>query len=154
MPVVEEWKSVKDYNTYEVSSMGRVRRDGKILRFDICNNYFRVGLYKNGNRKHKFVHRLVLETFKKNPNPTKLKLCDHINRDTLDNRISNLRWSSPTENAWNRNVRGYSFNRSKNKFVARIIVNGERKYLGSFDYSYQARRAYVAAKQKYHVFTI
>ena len=154
MVVVEQWKLIKNYENYEVSSMGRVRRNGNILKFDIANEYFRVSLYKNGNRKHKYVHRLVLETFKLNPNPLKLTICDHINRIKKDNRLSNLRWSSFTENSYNRNTRGYYYDRDRKKFISHIIFDGKRKYLGAFKYSQLARRAYISAKEKYHVYSV
>jgi len=153
MVVVEEWKCIRNYENYEISSMGRVRRSNKILKFDIANMYYRVDLYKNGSRIHKYVHRLVLEHYKINPNLSKFTLCDHINRNTFDNRISNLRWSNYQENSYNRQAKGYYYCRRENKFIATIQVNGKSIYLGKFNYSLLARKAYIAAKAKYHVFS-
>ena len=125
MAVVEEWKCIKNYENYEISSMGRVRRSNKILKFDIANMYYRVDLYKNGSRIHKYVHRLVLEHYKINPNPSKFHLCDHINRNTFDNRICNLRWSNYQENSYNRQAKGYYYCRRENKFIATIKMQLE-----------------------------
>lgn len=51
------------------------------------------------NKKIYLVHRLVAEAFL--PNPKNLHEVDHINRDTSDNRVENLRWASRSGNTRN-----------------------------------------------------
>lgn len=58
--------------------------------------YFRVKI--NGNEY--LVHRLVAETFLLNLNNNK-PYVDHIDRDTQNNDMWNLRWVSPQENSNN-----------------------------------------------------
>lgn len=65
-------------------------------------------------------------------------LCDHINRNKLDNRRCNLRPASISQNAANANrttnacgFKGVSKN--YDKWVARISINGKVKHLGRFD---------------------
>jgi len=97
---MEEWKTITDFPDYEVSNQGRVRRiwkSGKKLRkFGISVGYYRLDLYNDAKPSMKLIHRLVAEAFI--PNPENKPEVDHINRNRLDNRIENLRWSTSFEN--------------------------------------------------------
>lgn len=76
---------------------------------------------------------------------------DHINRDKLDNRINNLRESSPLKNAHNiKPGIGYSYHPKQNNYQARIRVAGRLIALGYYKTEDEARKAYLEAKNKYH----
>lgn len=100
----EIWKQIKDYPKYEVSNLGNVRNINtkKLLKpRRTTRGYYRVALYlSNSNGKHygkdMAIHRLVLETF--NPTEDKTLTIDHINCNTKDNRLENLRWLSIRDN--------------------------------------------------------
>lgn len=76
---------------------------------------------------------------------------DHINREHLDNRKSNLRNLTAEESAQNRNVHtdsvtGYkgvskSFTK-KGWWRARLRINGKDKYLGTFETKEEAAKAF------------
>jgi hypothetical protein len=72
---------------------------------------------------------------------------DHIDGNTLNNAIGNLREATPRQSVQNRAMRGYS--RKDGKYEARICVNGQVHRLGSFERETDARRAYLAATEKY-----
>lgn len=96
---MEVWKPVKEYN-YEVSSLGRVRNtsNNKILSLFDKNRmgYYRVILFKDGQRKRHFVHRLVAETFLENlENKPQV---NHKDGNKQNNRLENLEWSTNSEN--------------------------------------------------------
>ena len=97
----EIFMPIKDYeDTYAVSNLGRVKniKTGKILKqWKKDTGYMCIGLTKNGKTKTYLVHRLVLETFKANPNNK--PQVNHINEDKTDNRLNNLEWATPAENA-------------------------------------------------------
>lgn len=68
----------------------------KSVRFTERNkSYYSVCLFKKKIR----VHRLIALTFL--PNPNNHPEIDHINGDSLDNRVENLRWCSHMENMKN-----------------------------------------------------
>jgi hypothetical protein len=101
---VEQWRVVADYEMYEVSNIGNVRKtfkNGKvkILKQSDNNGYKHVGLYSNGNRKVFKVHRLVALAFIELVGG-KLTV-DHIDRDRSNNNINNLRWADRYDQARN-----------------------------------------------------
>lgn len=72
---------------------------------------------------------------------------DHINRNPSDNRISNLRLLTNSENIANNGAKGYYYWKSRNKYVAQIMINYKKIHLGVFDNEYEAKKAYIEAKK-------
>lgn len=101
MEEIEEWRVIKDFPNYMVSSMGRVKNcDGVILKFQNSHRgYYYCNIYKNGNPKTIRIHRIVAETFIPNDDPSHKTQCNHVNECKHDNRVSNLEWTSPKQNA-------------------------------------------------------
>lgn len=107
MPV-ENWKPIPSYPGYEASDLGRVRSvdrtvktkngvrrySGNILRPGrMLSGHLSVAL---GKGKSVCVHTAVLAAFV-GPRPTGLEGC-HNNGNPSDNRLSNLRWDTRSEN--------------------------------------------------------
>jgi hypothetical protein len=89
--MVEVWKQIKDYDDYEVSNQGRVRKNDYYLKQSPNNTgYLRVRL----NQKWFFVHRLVALHFCKNEKPQ----VNHLDGNKLNNNPSNLKWVTQSEN--------------------------------------------------------
>jgi hypothetical protein len=77
---------------------------------------------------------------------------DHKNQNPSDNRITNLRIVNHQQNAFNRsNVKGYTWDKTRNKWRSSIFLNRKRIYLGQYDTEEEARQAYLKAKEKYHL---
>lgn len=81
---------------------------------------------------------------------------DHINGDRSDNRICNLREATDIGNNGRNakisknNSTGYcGVTKHWNKFIARIGMNYERIFLGSFNTPEEANDAYQEAKKQY-----
>lgn len=82
-------------------------------------------------------------------------IVDHVNGDGLDNRRSNLRIVSSTQNRWNAKVRSdcrsglRGVRQQQGRWIARILVDGRRRSLGSFSTAEEAAAAYDAAASKF-----
>ena len=83
-------------------------------------------------------------------------IVDHINRNKLDNRRSNLRLVSPRQNTWNRKVQSNNKSGIKGvhftgtKWAAKIAYNGKHRRIGLYDDPMDAAKAYDNASVKYH----
>ena len=75
---------------------------------------------------------------------------DHIDRDKLNNNISNLRVVNHRENSLNTdfvdNAKGYSYDKHAKKYRARIKLNNKYIHLGLFDTEIQASNKYQKVK--------
>lgn len=108
------------------------------------------------NRKKLFLHRLIVERILNRP-LSKHEEIDHINGNPLDNRRSNLRLATRTENARNvkkpkTNTTGYKgvyFRKNSGRYIAIITVNKKQVFLGSYDDPKEAYQAYCDAAKKY-----
>lgn len=107
----------------------------------------------NGKECHLRMHRVILGL-----NVGDQRSGDHANRDTLDNRRSNLRIASRSQNMHNRRAgrnntsgfKGVCFYRPTGRWLAAIGINNYRHHLGFFDTPEQAHAAYCEAAAKYH----
>jgi hypothetical protein len=94
----------------------------------------------------KRVHRLFAQAFV--PNPNNLDMVDHIDGNKTNNRLSNLRWVTRSQNQHNRvNAKGYYWNKQSNKWHAQLSIEYKLRYLGSFNTEAEARAAYLGASE-------
>ena len=112
----EIWKAHPEYAGIEVSTLGRVRTldkavpcrgngtrlvKGRVLKQRGTNNgYLQVHFKVDGKDVHKYVHRLVAQTFILNPN--NFPEVNHLDCNRKNNNVSNLEWCSNAYNNWYR----------------------------------------------------
>lgn len=100
-----------------------------------------------------YVHQLIW--FLENDGVWPKGMLDHINGNRSDNRISNLRDVTNSENSHNSTkpgnksttgLRGVA--RYMDKYIAQIMIDGKRTAIGMFDTPEEAHKAYVRFKEK------
>ena len=128
--VGEVWRPVAGFEGYyEVSDHGRVRSldrtittshgrkrfyRGQIRAYGVLpSGYYQVPLIRHNIQHMRYVHRLVLESFVC-PCPSGTEAC-HSDGNRSNNRLSNLRWDTHTEN-------------EQDKVLHKTIVRGEKGY--------------------------
>jgi len=145
---------------FEYLSDGRLRR-----RLAVNNNKAKVGDIAGCPNKAGYLrttvdgtlhlnHRLIWLLF----HGTWPKVVDHINGNKQDNRIENLRACTQLENSQNQQLRrsntsgvkGVSWRPDKNRYRARITINGKEACLGHFLTLEEAEQAVVKARLSYH----
>lgn len=105
------------------------------------------------DRVHYYAHRLAwLYMHGEMP-----KVIDHINGDTGDNRIANLRNVDQAGNVQNMkrmnrtNTSGFTgVTRKRRKWAASLSLNNKHIFIGSFETKEAAYAAYVEAKRNLH----
>ena len=141
---------------YAVDEDGNVwsknyNRTGKLGKLKATTNrhgYCRVNLYKDKKGKEHRIHRLVAEAYLSDYS-AELNV-DHIDRDKLNNNLSNLRMVTTQQNAFNTKAKGCSWHKGKNKWRAYIRKDGKLNFLGYFVKEEDAHQAYLDAKKIYH----
>lgn len=122
------------------------------FRSRFANSPGHVAVRRNGP-KWVYLHRLIVGTL---PG----MVTDHIDGDTLNNRRSNLRGCTRSQNAANSRMKGnnpcglkgVAEDKRNNvpTWSARLTKDGKKLYLGSFRTPEEAHAAYCAAAIKYH----
>ena len=121
----------------------------KINKFKWCKN-------KNGylvtwkDSKIQYLHHLITGHAS-----NKFSVVDHINRDKADNRKRNLRVVSRSLNSMNSNqvqgvssYRGVYYDKSRERFVARLMRHGKLVIFRRFKTEKEAAQAYLSAREE------
>jgi len=161
---IEQWKDIEEYvGIYQISNFGNVKSlsryiinkhhtltltKEKILkqcRYIKKYGYYGVSLRKDMVQKTHSIHCLVAENFL----PKKLNdnyVIDHINNIKTDNRSCNLQYISVRKNNIKDKKNKHNLlgvYKNGNKFSAKIVIDGVRKYLGTFNTPEEANNEYL-----------
>ena len=140
--LTDEFKSINIFPNYSISNSGEVKNiiTNKILKpRKHQRGYLTVCLYKDKKPYNTFIHRLIAIHFIENPN--NYKIVDHIDKDTSNNNIDNLRWVTLQTNNYNSNkqnkkcssiYKGVYYSNKNNIYTSSIVIGGTKHHLGSF----------------------
>ena len=153
-----------------VREMFDYREDGNLVRRYATmgnGNYAGrvIGTTPNGTRANRYsqtkihgkcwcVHKLIY-LYHHGVVPEQL---DHINKDSADNRIENLRVASGSENACNRKLfanstsgsKGVSWHKAQSRWFVYVDIRKKRKNIGYFDDLELADLVATEARNLYH----
>ncbi len=122
----EEWRTIKDFPNYQVSSLGRIKniKTNRLLKpfKNKTSGYYYINVVNSRGRKCYRVHRLVAKHFINN----ELNLSDvnHIDENKANNSINNLEWVSHIDNIQH----GTGIKRSKTSRSKPIICSNGNTY--------------------------
>jgi len=136
------WKYRVNRGVYAGDVAGRIHKGHRYMRVKIKGREYAV-------------HRLIWK-IKTGNNP--LKVLDHIDCNTSNNRWLNLREASPSLNNCNRGLqknnrsgtKGVSWNSADGRWVAAISVESKKSYLGYFKEKDDAVAVVNAARLQLH----
>jgi hypothetical protein len=111
--------------------------------------YSQIGIGRRNYMAHRLAWLHVHGTWPPNQ-------IDHINGNPADNRISNLRLATASQNIANSRLhcdstsglKGICFVKKQKRWAARIQRDGRRRYVGFFDTAEEAHAAYCHAAQE------
>ncbi len=138
---METWKIIEGFENYSVSDLGNVRNNktGRIMKTRFNHEgYIIIDIRVNKQRYTKRVHILMAIAFITNHDG---KSCvDHIDNDKSNNKISNLRWETYSQNSQNKSmmsnntsgVKGVEWHKALHKWRSRISIDGISVHLGYF----------------------
>lgn len=161
--LIEANKARKKINTYDLSGEYGIGYlfNGEFFYFDLedydlIKNYRwskkeRGYIYTKQENKYIRMHRLVMNC------PDDMDI-DHINHNTMDNRKSNLRIVTKSQNHMNKTiyknntsgVKGISWDSRKNKWLVELQKENTKIKIGRYDDFNEAVEARLEAEYKYH----
>tara|TARA_R110000772_G_scaffold180536_1_gene291822 strand:+ start:800 stop:1294 length:495 start_codon:yes stop_codon:yes gene_type:complete len=153
---METFKDIPTWEgIYQVSDIGNVKSlprryspGENILRPTVSRDgYLKVCLKANERKESFEVNRLMALAFISDSYTERDLVCDHIDRDRKNNKLSNLRLVSHRKNSTNtvRANRLTGAYRQGNKWQASIGTMNKSKYIGLYATEMEAHQAYLKA---------
>jgi hypothetical protein len=128
--ISNEWKLIGGIADCFVNKSGKVSNsNGKILKAMPIGRrgYLAVRICRDRKTKILYVHRLVAESFI--PNPLNKPVVNHIDGDKKNNDVSNLEWSTYSENlqhAYDLGLRKPNTRRNSGMFIKGSNINPKK----------------------------
>ena len=149
--LLQEMFSYEDGNLYRKKVLGGEAIGKQAGWITVCNqrHYKKINIYK----KTTYLHRMIF-LFHYGYEPDYI---DHINGDSLDNRIENLRPATQSQNCANQTlkknntsgIKGVRYRKDTGKWTANVMVNRKNISLGCYENIEDAAKAYEQGSKKF-----
>lgn len=149
---------VKEMFTYNPETGSLIRRftvNSRAIKGQDSGTVTKKGYKETSiNKKRYYIHRIIhLYVYGYLPENV-----DHIDGDGLNNKLSNLRGCSPSENSYNKRissnntsgVKGVSWCKTNSKWTGFVMVNGKQSNLGYFSSIGDAKAAVMKKREQFH----
>lgn len=144
----ETGEFIRNIDTYR-----RGHRKGEVAGTKLEDNAIQIIIDKKAYKAHRLAFLYMIGEMPKNG-------VDHIDGNRSNNKWTNLRRATQAQNNQNMRVRkdstsgltGVSYSKSRDRWEAKIAVNGKTIHLGRHKTAPEAAEAYRLAKEKYHTF--
>lgn len=159
-PVLPSTEELIYLRRYDIKPLeGKVYINGKEVGHKNSHGYIVISGKLTGigrNRKKHLRSHLIWWSYY---NCWPKQMLDHKNTDQQDDRINNLRYSTPVDNNANRKKKrnlptGVMKMRGANRFESRIVFKGKTRYLGSYATPEEAGNVYQRVKQTIAGYTL
>lgn len=148
---LENFQNINDFPNYMINKNGEIysKIRKRLLLVKAYGGYNKIGLRNQKKPYNKSLHRLLGIQYL--PNPNNFPCIDHINRNKLDNSLSNLRWVSYSTNSKNKSSKKNSTSiyigvrkthNKKNPYRAETNQEGKKYNIGYFTTEFEAYEAY------------
>jgi hypothetical protein len=141
----------RDHKNGVETKSGRIWKE---VKFRKLKGYMKCNLTLDGVKRILSQHRLVYyahnqdwDIWDSSPD----NMIDHINHKTDDNCIENLRPVTHQQNQFNRNAKGYYWEKNAGKWKAQIKLDGKKIHIGLFVNEEDAHNAYIKKKLELHI---
>jgi hypothetical protein len=114
---------------YWIDAKGNVFNSKGIMKPHQKNGYLAINLYKDGNMKHFYIHRLVAQTFIQNDE--NLKEVNHTDGNKTNNCVENLEWCDRKRNlqhSYDLGFKRYGETHGMHKLTEQDVLNIRKEY--------------------------
>ena len=127
---------------------------GKLRYKEIVGTLGNGYIYASFNYKRYLLHRIIFLMF----NGYMPKVVDHIDGNSLNNKIENLREATQQQNLFNSKLRknntsgvkGVNWHKLRSKWKVELRINGKKQHFGLFSDLELAELVAKEARNKYH----
>ena len=130
----------------------RTKKWNSVMNNKPHDGYIRITLTNNEKQTRNFrLHRIIYYAFNSEwdiMDSSINNFIDHIDRNPLNNHISNLRVVTNKQNTQNKTCEGYCYDKSCRKYIARICIEEKQYSIGQYENKNDAKLMYLIAKDK------